>query len=278
MKLDKLLIIGLSASLLCIIGCENSTNFSPIDPSAEKSARKPDSVYKYIIGLDSQDKLEQIIYYTYDIEGNMILQFDSMVTGTGKNKIEMEYNAKGLMVEKREYSYYNYYPSHWSNDYYWQYTYNEKNQIITEKLYIDFSHPLVGNPDKKMIYKWIDDMHANGLVYDYALFKPQEDPWMISERIEYIYNLRGDVEKSVSYWLWGTDSPEGGKLTFTNEYKYDQYGNMTSHILYERDTLVKQEYYKYEYNDAGEILRKWYSNKANNDTSRVYTAKYVYFY
>ena len=53
---------------------------------------------------------------------------------------------------------------------------------------------------------------------------------------------------------------------------------MTSHILYERDTLVKQEYYKYEYNDAGEILRKWYSNKANNDTSRVYTAKYVYFY
>lgn len=266
------------ASLLCCISCEKGSTSPTPEPPVETSVRKPDSVYKYHVVADDQDLLEQITYYTYDDAGNITLQFDSMVSHTGKNKIIMKYNAKGQMIEKREYSYYYYYPSHWSNDYCRQYTYDENNRLMSEMLYIDFLEPLVGNPQKKIIYTWIDDTHANGLVYDYTSFKPKDDPWMISERIEYTYTSRGNVEKSVSYWLWGTDSPIGGELTLTNEYTYDQYGNVLSHVLYERGVLQMQEYYKYEYNDAGEILLKWYSNDADNDSDRIYTAKDVYFY
>ena len=62
------------------------------------------------------------------------------------------------------------------------------------------------------------------------------------------------------------------------DYSYDKYYNVISHVVKEKDVVIFQEYNKYEYDSAGNILVRWYSSSTDETPPADPTAKYVYFY
>ncbi|MBQ6978346.1 MAG: hypothetical protein IJQ18_06905 [Paludibacteraceae bacterium] len=249
----------------------SSTSEEPT-PSARIVA-KPDSVYKYKISADGTETLDQKAYYTYDAVRNLICKFDTILGYNRpcvKSKVEMEYNAKGLMTEKREYYFYKGH-DRWTNEFCRQYSYDSLNRLSVYYVYEFFTEPVTGQPGQKIVYSWMDDRHAESIQYNYM------GSWVPSFRTEYTYNERGDVEKYVIYGLsWADPSIE--RYMFTDECTFDQYGNLVS---FERrdpdDVLMNSDYYKYDYDADGKILVKWYSSDRDGE-KRTYTEKYVYYY
>ena len=256
----------------------SSTSEEPT-PSARIVA-KPDSVYKYKIVADESEILNQIFYYAYDAAGNMTCQWDTVIGKSNYivDRIEMEYNSQNLMTEKREYTFYyqegyGNYPaeSRWENCFCRQYSYDSLNRLSVYYVYEFFTEPVTGQPGQKIVYSWMDDLHAESIQYNYM------GSWVPSFRTEYTYNERGDVEKYVIYSLnW--DDPSIERYMFTDECTFDQYGNLVS---FERrdpdDVLMNSDYYKYDYDADGKILVKWYSSDRDAE-KRTYTEKYVYYY
>lgn len=277
MKQKLLLLTCVIAVTLLDTGCGTTPNTPDPDPVWEMQNKKPDSVYKYNIAADGVEKLAQITYYTYDEKGNMTLQWDTMTTHNGKRKISITYNAKGLKTEQQDCSF-STTDNEWGRIICYQYSYNADNRLDTIFWYEDFS-PLA-NPNKKYVYSWTDGTHADCLVYNYDSSLPEVGPWIIQSRIEYTYNTRGEVEKATAYYLFGSNSTTGGKLWFTEEYTYDQYGNILFSKLfyYDNEDMQRTAYYKYVYDSRGRVFTKWYTDSAEKESNSVYIAKYVYFY
>lgn len=267
--------------IFILSSCGHHNDPSAPDGSSPLLISRPDSAYIYSIEADSVESLVQLTYYTYDANGNLTLEFDSVVApqspySASKIKIEMEYDAKGnIIVEQR--SSYNPSSESWENGQRNVYEYDEENKLSVETIYLGYSGPLE-NPSKKICYSWIDDTHASCLGYMYDRAVSETDPWRLSEKIEYTYHSNGKVEKAISYYVNG-DSTAEKHLWCTSIYEYDRYGNLTLFTFSDQNNVVQlYEYNKYEYDANGKMLIRW-SGGANSKVENIkYTEKYVYFY
>ena len=264
---------------LCSCGHHNDPS-APDDPSPLHISR-PDSAYIYSIDEDSVETLALLTYYTYDANGNLTLEFDSVIVppslySPSKSKIERQYDEKGNMIVEQR-SYYSPMSEAWENGQRNVYEYDAKNKLSVEIIYLGYSGPLE-NPSKKICFSWIDDTHALGKGYMYGWTISKTDPWGLSEEIEYTYNSNGKVEKAISYYANG-DSTAEKHLWCTSIYEYDQYGNLTLFTFSDQNNVVQLcEFYKYEYDANGKMLIKWRGKGDRKEENRNYTEKYVYFY
>jgi len=270
--------------LSCFAAChQDAVNHdepsNPVTPA--KSIQKPDSAYRYNIASDGTETLAVITYYnyTYDEAGNLIYQQDSTAAQIGvgftKHKTDMKYDAKGNLIEKTDASCSSQ-NTNWIYGICRRWTYDEKNRIATIFLYENDKALIAEHPVKKGIYSWQDDTHAECLGYKYyAGYAPGTESWGVTEKCVYTYNMRGAVVAEFVYTPANNDS---WALWCSYDYTYDEYGNVTSRIYKEKDVFILQEYNKYEYDSAGNILVWWYSSSTDETPPADPTAKYVYFY
>lgn len=268
-KTNKLSVALLLLVAISYVGCKNSSEEqSKVEPIVE-TVEKPDSIYVCRIGANGEEGAYDMIYYTYDAAGNIICQLDSFLEKNIdpiKEKMEIDYNAKGLIIEDRQYSCYKSTPDRWHYDFSTQYFY-DTNDRLSE---------LVIDSYVKQTYTWSDDSHSECVIYNYNR-KKEEDPWVAYQRIEYTYNAHKNIEKAVCYSLSGKDASSGGTLSYTQEYTYDQYGNIVSVERFEKDVVTDGNYYTYEYGANGKILVVWWKN-SNSSAHSTSTTKYVYYY
>lgn len=260
-----------------LCSCEHRSDPSAPDGSSPLLISRPDSAYIYSIDADSVETLALLTYYTYDANGNLTLEFDSVIVpqslySPSKSKIERQYDEKGNMIVEQRSSY-NPSSESWENGRRFEYEYDEENKLSVETVYLGYSGPLE-NPSSKVVYTWIDSEHASGLGYRYDLFYSKTDPWRLNQRIEYTYNAYGKIEKSVCYGLYG----EIIEILGTSTYEYDQYGNLTLYIFSGQGNFERNESYKYEYDANGKMLISWYGRGNNKVEDVKYIEKCVYFY
>lgn len=264
---------------LCSCGHHNDPS-APDDPSPLHISR-PDSAYMYMIGTDSVETLTQLIYFTYDANGNMILEFDSVIAppspySATKTRIVMQYDEKGNMIVEKRFSFMPMDESwDWVNGRCTLYDYDAHNKLSEVSFYEQYSEPL-SNPTKKGYYSWIDDEHASCLSYRY--YKYAANPWVLTERVEFTYNAQGKIIKNASFSVAGDSTIVAPWVT--NTYEYDKYGNLVLHISIDHQGggSSSSSSYKYEYDASGNILIKWYGNGNSKEENIKYTRKYVYFY
>lgn len=267
--------------IFILSSCEHRSDPSAPDGSSPLLISRPDSAYIYSIDADSVETLAQLTYFTYDANGNMTLEFDSVIApqspySASKSKIERQYDEKGNMIVEQRSSY-NPSSESWENGRRFEYEYDEENKLSVETIYLGYSGPLE-NPSKKICYSWIDDTHASCLGYMYDRAVSETDPWRLSEKIEYTYHSNGKVEKAISYYVNG-DSTAEKHLWGTSIYEYDQYGNLTLFTFSDQNNVVQlYEYNKYEYDANGKMLIKWRGKGDSKEENIKYSEKYVYFY
>ena len=267
--------------IFILSSCGHHNDPSAPDGSSPLLISRPDSAYIYSIDADSVESLVQLTYFTYDANGNMTLEFDSVIApqfpySASKSKIEMQYDEKGNIIVE-QISSYSPRSESWENGQRNVYEYDAKNKLSVETIYLGYSGPLE-NPSKKICFSWIDDTHASCLGYMYGWTASKTDPWGLSEEIEYTYNSNGKVEKAISYYVSG-DSTAEKHLRCTSIYEYDQYGNLTLFTFSDQNNVVQlYEYNKYEYDAKGKMLIKWRGKGDSKEENRKYTEKYVYFY
>ena len=177
------LLIVVAATCFCITACKNHQTD---EPDTDRVVYLADSVYRYSIDADSVESLVQLTYFTYDANGNMTLEFDSVIApqspySASKSKIEMQYDEKGNIIVE-QISSYNPRSESWNNGQRNVYEYDAKNKLSVETIYLGYSGPLE-NPSKKICYSWIDDTHASCLGYMYDRAVSETDPWRLSEKI-----------------------------------------------------------------------------------------------
>ena len=268
MKTKKIFFfITLLIAIYCI-ACSKATQDQPETEHASGD-NLPDSAYVYYVGSDGKETLSQITYYTYDPEGNLVMQRDTVLQEnaiTTINRTEMEYNAKGLLTEHREYAYT---MGNWINKYCYQYTYDEYDRLEQMVIYEYFSNPVSSVPNRKYHYTWSNDAHAECLTYNIN--------GGLDGRIEYTYNAYRKVEKVVSYRLKEGITTEW-VLNYSQTYEYDQYENLTIYILYDQENAPKiSETCSYEYDRNGKILVAW-SSFYDSYTDSQKNTKSVYYY
>ena len=71
-------------------------------PTIKPVSSKPDSVYVYTVDTSGNETLNRIIYYSYDAAKNQTCVQESFCTSKQIHKTEFQYNAKGLMIKKKE--------------------------------------------------------------------------------------------------------------------------------------------------------------------------------
>lgn len=266
--------------IFILSSCEHRSDPSAPDGSSPLLISRADSAYIYSIEADGVETLAQLTYFTYDANGNMTLEFDSVIApqspySASKSKIERQYDEKGnVIVEQR--SYYSPSSESWENGRRFEYEYDAENKLSVETVYLGYSGPLE-NPSKKICYSWIDDTHASCLGYMYDWTVSKTDPWRLSEKIEYTYHSNGKVEKAITYYVNG-DSTAEKHLWCTSIYEYDQYGNLTLYIFSGQGNFERNESYKYEYDANGKMLISWYGRGNSKVEDVKYIEKCVYFY
>lgn len=265
----------LSACTLVGAACTNQKEQEPEEVVVEdKAIQKPDSAYVYTTDSNDSVILSKKIYYTYDAAGNQICIYDSSTISKYQwYKTEMKYDSRGNIIEHMSL---NYKPDDaaWSKGAWWVYKYDNNNKMTSFAYYDHYTDTTKYSPLKKGAYSWLDDTHAECLAYNLFIGNT-DDPWGLTEKIEYTYNEHGDVIKSISYNYLYNKSYE---LRYVIDYSYDKYYNVISHVVKEKDVVIFQEYNKYEYDSAGNILVRWYSSSTDETPPADPTAKYVYFY
>jgi len=262
-------------ALFCCIACDPKKSTEPEEPekpvTPEQRNTAIDSIYRYSLS-NGTEKLQQVIFYTYDKAGNITCQLDSMTLVKYLHKTEMKYDSHNNLTDKIDYMYVD--EDNWDKEAWIEYTYSGNDKLASNVFYIYLGDIKV--LVQKGTYTWQDDTHAQCVAYTYDLKNLLGETTLSSiQSIEYTYNTRGDVVKSVAYDF---ANEVLGECLSTDDYVYDEYGNVTSHIYKEKDIVKWQETNKYEYDSAGNILVRWYSSSSSETPPASPTTKYVYFY
>jgi hypothetical protein len=256
----------------------SATIFTACDPNANPAnighVSRPDSIYVYTIGNKDVEYFNYAVYYQYDSKGNVLSEtkyFSSHYIQKEEpfSKVEMKYDSKNRLIEKRIY-YYHTNTMELLNIDQWLYTYDSNNKV--ENILVNDITEGTEIPAQKMEFSWTDTNHATENVYNNT--GASDVQWTLSYRADYVYNKFGKVDSVTTFRNYQPD----GSYSYIVEYSatYDQYGNILSEKE-QIDSKVGNREFTYSYDEQGNILFKFatYSSSSVIVSTRE---KHVYFY
>ena len=272
--------------ILCVLAFVFAACSNTNQPSPSYNVSKPDSVYVYTVDTSGNETLNRIIYYSYDAAKNQTCVQESFCTSKQIHKTEFQYNAKGLMIKKKEMFYSEYSdPAGWNTGIYTIYTYDDKNKLSSLVDYVGYDDPLPEYPYHKGICSWTDDYNMECLVYEYEFPSNDSVVEKAAQKLYTTYNTNGDILQQRLYFLFlPVKTPDGEKPNMVSEYTYDKYGNATSYTetTYNTSGLANQfreERNQYDYDEKGKILVRLCTHIDQLVDKRwEKKEKYVYYY
>lgn len=244
-------IISIMALALVLAGCEELNNpHSAIDQELQVKSET-----KWEVDINTEEKINKMLYKEYDIDGNVTLNIDYYKNGRINTKSTYSYDAKNKKVEKRE-------------------IYDKSgNKINNSK--VEYLMNNSGTVGKKIFYE-NDTVESvltfnydqnNNLVSQFSIDKNSDTTLKIE--YDYQYNNHGNVvERTVN--ITGSNS----KPVKRDSLNYIERKNLVEVFNYEGSVLNKVT--SYVYNDQG-LIQKEIITGADGALKRKFIYEYTYY-